>query len=77
MLVTAGADDQSVFTPVVGTVDYATGAVKFSDLTVDSFTGNEIKIIANTQTKDIVPPKDRVIVIRGEDVTVTVTPLES
>ena len=77
MLVTAGADDQSVFNPVVGTVDYTTGAVKFSDLTVDSFTGNEIKIIANTQTKDIVPPKDRVIVIRGEDVTVTVTPLES
>jgi hypothetical protein len=77
MLVTFGGDEESVFKPSVGTVDYATGAVKFSDLNVESFVNTEIKFTANTQTKDIVPPKDRVIVIRGEDVTVTVTPLES
>ena len=77
MLVTFGGDQESVFKPSIGTVDYATGAVKFSDLNVESFVNTEIKFTANTQTKDIVPPKDRVIVIRGEDVTVTVTPLES
>lgn len=77
MLVTSGGDVERVFKPSVGTVDYTTGAVKFSDLTVDSFENNAIKFIASTQTKDIVPPKDRVIVIRGEDVTVTVTPLEA
>ena len=77
MLVTFGGDEESVFKPSVGTVDYATGSVKFSDLNVESFVNSEIKFTANTQTKDIVPPKDRVIVVRGEDVTVTVTPLES
>ena len=77
MLVTSGGDVERVFKPSVGTVDYTTGAVKFSDLTVDSFENNAIKFTASTQTKDIVPPKDRVIVIRGEDVTVTVTPLEA
>ena len=77
MLVTFGTDVESVFKPSVGTLDYTTGAVKFSDLNVQSFTGSEIKFFANTQNKDIVPPKDRVIVVRGEDVTVTVTPLEA
>ena len=77
MLVTSGGDVERVFKPSVGTVDYTTGAVKFSDLTVDSFENTAIKFTASTQTKDIVPPKDRVIVIRGEDVTVTVTPLEA
>ena len=77
MLVTFGGDQESVFKPSVGTVDYVTGAVKFSDLNIESFVNSEIKFIANTQTKDIIPPKDRVIVVRGEDVTVTVTPLES
>lgn len=77
MLVTFGGDQESVFKPSVGTVDYVTGAVKFSDLNIESFINSEIKFIANTQTKDIIPPKDRVIVVRGEDVTVTVTPLES
>jgi len=77
MLTTTGGDVERVFKPSVGTVDYATGAVKFSDLTVNSFQNNAIKFTANTQTKDITPPKDRVLVIRGEDVQVTVTPLGS
>ena len=77
MVMAFGTDVESVFKPSVGTLDYTTGAVKFSDLNVQSFTGSEIKFFANTQNKDIVPPKDRVIVVRGEDVTVTVTPLEA
>jgi len=77
MLTTAGTDVELVFKPIVGVIDYKTGAIKLSDLTVTSFENSAIKFTANTVNKDIRPPKDRIIVIRGEDVTVNVTPLES
>jgi len=77
MLVTANADVESVFKSSVGTVDYTTGAIKLSNLNVKSFEGKAIKFTATTSNKDIRPPKDRIIIIRGEDVTVTVSPLES
>ena len=77
MLVIAGAEDESVFNPSVGTIDYATGTVRFSDITITNFEGNAIKFTANSVRKDIKPPKDRIIVIRGNDISVNVTPLES
>jgi len=77
MLVTAEADIQSVFKASVGTINYSTGAIKLSNLTISSFQNNAIKFTANTVDKDIKPPKDRILVIRGEDVTVTVQPLET
>ncbi len=77
MLVTADTDVESVFKSSIGTIDYKTGAVKLSNLSVESFENNAIKFTANTVSKDIKPPKDRIIVIRGEDVTVNVMPVES
>jgi len=77
MLAVADGNTERVFKPIVGTIDYLTGDIKLIDLTVSSFSGKAIKFTANTVNKDIKPPKDRIIVIRGEDVTVTVTPLES
>ena len=77
MLVTANTDQESVFKPSVGTINYTTGAVKLSNLSVSSFLNKAIKFTANTVNKDIKPPKDRILMIRGEDVTVTVSPLES
>jgi hypothetical protein len=75
MLVTADTETTRVFKSNVGTVNYTTGAVKLSNLTVDSFEGNAIKFTASTINKDVKTPKDRIITIRGEDITVTVTPL--
>jgi len=77
MLVTETADSESVFKPSVGTINYTTGAIKLSNLNIESFQNSAIKFTANTVNKDIRPPKDRIIMIRGEDVTVTVKPLES
>ena len=77
MLAVADGNTERVFKPIVGTIDYLTGDVKLTDLTISSFSGKAIKFTANTVNKDIKPPKDRIIMIRGEDVTVTVTPLES
>ena len=75
MLVTDGTDTPTVFKSSVGTVNYATGIVKLTSLSIDSYVGNAIKITASTLNKDIKPPKDRIITIRSEDVTVTATPL--
>ena len=76
MLVTSGTDIQSVFKPSVGTINYTTGAVALSNLNVSSFDGSAIKFTATTTNKDIRPPKDRILVIRGEDVIVSVSTLE-
>jgi len=75
MLVTTDAEVTRVFKSKVGTVNYTTGAIKLSNLTVDSFEGAAIKFTASTINKDVKTPKDRIISIRGEDITVTVTPL--
>ena len=77
MLVTANTDVESVFKSSVGTIDYTTGGIKLSNLNVKSFEGKAIKFTATTLNKDTRPPKDRIIIIRGEDVSVTVSPLES
>jgi len=77
MLVTGDTTVESVFKSSVGTVDYTTGAIKLSNLNISSFQNKAIKFTANTTNKDIRPPKDRIIVIRGEDVLITVSPLES
>jgi hypothetical protein len=77
MLVTANTDTLGIFKSSVGTINYSTGDIKLSNLNITSFENNAIKFTANTVSKDIKPPKDRILVIRGQDVTVTVTPLES
>lgn len=73
MAVTASSASQSVFKRSVGTIDYSTGAIKLSNLVIDSYEGNGIKFTANSVAKDVKAPKDRIITIRGEDITVNVT----
>jgi len=75
MLVTAGTDVARVFKYGVGTVNYTTGAIKLSNITVDNYEGSSIKFTASTVNKDVKTPKDRIISIRGEDITINVTPL--
>ncbi len=77
MLVVADGNTERVFKPSIGTVDYQKGQIRLIDLTISAFVGKSIKFTANTSNKDIVPPKDRIIVIRGEDINVTVKSLES
>ena len=75
MAVTASSTSPSVFKRSIGTINYSTGAIKLSNLIVDSFEGNAIKFIANSVAKDVKAPKDRIITIRDEDITVNVTSL--
>ena len=75
MAVTAGTTVEGVFKRTVGTIDYTTGAIKLSNLIFDSYEGDAIKFTANTVNKDIKSPKDRIISIRNQDITVNVTQL--
>jgi hypothetical protein len=56
-----------------GTVNYITGEVDIKDFTTSAYEGNAIKLYACTRDKDITSPVVRVMGIRQEDVTVTVT----
>ena len=75
MAVTASTATTSVFKRSIGTINYSTGAIKLSNLIVDSYEGGAVKFIANSVAKDIKAPKDRIITIRGDDITVNVTTL--
>ena len=75
MAVTASGTSERVFKIKMGTVDYTTGAIKMSNLIVDSYEGDAIKFTANTVNKDVKAPKDRIISIRNQDITVNVTQL--
>ena len=75
MLVTDNSDVPTVFKSSVGTINYATGAVRLINLNVSSYVGKAIKFTVSSVNKDVKPPKDRIITIRAEDVTVTATPL--
>ena len=75
MLVTDNSDVPTVFKSSVGTINYTTGAVRLINLNVSSYVGKAIKFTVSSVNKDVKPPKDRIITIRAEDVTVTATPL--
>jgi len=75
MLISSDSEATRVFKANVGSLNYTTGAVKLSNLIVDAYEGASIKFTASTVNKDVKTPKDRIISIRAEDITVTVTPL--
>ena len=77
MLVISDPGGDNVFKPSVGTIDYTTGIVRLIDVNITQFDGTAIQFTASSVAKDITPPKDRIIVIRGSDVKVNVTPVES
>jgi hypothetical protein len=75
MAVTADGTSERVFKRSIGTINYTTGAIKMSNLIVDSYEGDAIKFTANTINKDVKAPKDRIISIRNQDITVNVKQL--
>jgi hypothetical protein len=57
----------------IGTVDYATGLVRLNNFELESYIGGNVKLFAKTFTDDIQSPKERVSLIRAEDIRVSVT----
>lgn len=56
----------------IGTVDYTTGRVNIRDLNVSSYLGSEIKLYGRTVSPTVTSPKDRILSIRREDVSIEV-----
>jgi hypothetical protein len=56
----------------VGTVNYTTGEVNLVSLLVTQYDGSAIKIYANTKSKNILAPKERILSIRAQDVKLKV-----
>lgn len=56
----------------VGTVDYEKGIVKLSDFIVDSYEGPGIRVLANTEDKNILAPKRKVLVLKDRDITINI-----
>jgi hypothetical protein len=61
-----------VIDPNIGTVNYLTGEVNLSDFIVESYDGNAIKVYANVVNEDITSPKNLVLSIKDEDITVNI-----
>jgi hypothetical protein len=59
----------------IGTVDYTKGDVRLVDFVTQGYS-NAINIFANTVNKDIVAPKQRVLQLREQDVTIRFTQSE-
>jgi hypothetical protein len=71
--ITADSATPRVFKKGVGTVDYETGKVSLTNFVVDAFSGNAIKFYANTVKKDVSSTKDRILIIRREDINVSMS----
>lgn len=56
-----------------GTVDYSTGKVEISTLTVSSYEGSAIKFYATPANSDIISPRRKIMSIRPEDLAISVS----
>jgi len=72
MQVTSNQANPQIVKPKVGTVDYVNGIVKLTDFETESYTTQEIKIIARTAADDIKSPTGRIFYVRDTDVTVNI-----
>lgn len=55
-----------------GTVDYDTGEVVINPIVVDSYTGSSIKLIGKTRCGNVFGLRNRIVLIRDEDINITV-----
>ena len=73
--VSAASSNRRIINPNLGTVNYENGTVRLINLTVDSFTGSSINIIANTTNKDINSTKNKILVLRENDISIQMVPV--
>lgn len=67
-LISADIANIQIIKPTIGSVDYETGVVKLSNFLTTDYTGNAIKIFANTVNRNITSPKNRILRLRTDDV---------
>lgn len=72
-VVTSVANQTAIVKPNVGTVDYETGRVVISALTITGYEGDGIRVYAQPRTKDISAVRNSVLVARDSDISIVVT----
>lgn len=73
--ITASSSNARVFQRNLGTVDYATGDVKISNLTTSQYSGTGIKFRGVTNKNDVDGIIDRVLSIREDDINIIIRPV--
>lgn len=71
-IITNASQTITVLRRNVGTIDYVSGLVKIRNLQVDGYIGNSIKLFGKPFSNDIVSPKERVALIREQDISISV-----
>lgn len=71
-IVSADASNIQILNNNIGTIDYNTGILNLSGFRVNSYEGSAIKIYANMLDEIITAPKNRVLTIKPEDITVNI-----
>lgn len=71
--VTASSSNKRIFKRDVGTIDYSSGIISLINFSVNAFDGAAIRFIANTSNKDVKSSKNRILVLRPDDITITTT----
>ena len=56
----------------IGSVNYETGRVIIKKFNISAYDGTEVKLYGRTRTSTIEPPKNRILTIRQQDVTINV-----
>ena len=56
----------------IGSVDYETGRVIIKKFNVSAYDGTDIRLYGRTRTSTIEPPKNRILTIRQQDITINV-----
>jgi hypothetical protein len=69
-IVTDDANNFAIIEQNIGIVNYLSGEVKLSNISIDSYSGTAIKVIANLKNADVVSPKNRVFLLKDTDVSV-------
>ena len=71
-IVKAFGDTFTILKKGIGTINYDTGEVIIRSLSVQSFTGSEIRLFGRTKLNTITPAKNRILSIRPEDISINV-----
>lgn len=71
-IITNAGQDITYLRRNAGTINYTTGTVKINSLEIDGYIGDSIKLFAKPFSKDVISPKERVSLIRSQDITISV-----
>jgi hypothetical protein len=70
-VISADSTNVQILDALAGNVDYTTGTVNLIEFIVDDYAGSSIEIFANTISKDINSPKNRLLSISKTNLNIT------